>query len=371
MGGTAMNKSMVLNGRRFAAGIDINPKGVRVVVMSRRLIGQIELCVEHIGIASLPDEVMAGAELLDPAAVSYAIINALGTFYSPRVAASLRVAMAIAPSATLVATLPRSQLDSAPDSFAPAASRASAAGHYAGRPRSRPSLHDMALDDLEPAIRAHVEARLGIERNSLAVDWFASRGPLSTPDHLTIAAAGREHIDARIEVAAGAGLQLVAIDAEQVAALRACRYDATREVDPDEVYAVLWIGDDSTHLWAIHQGRPIRELRLLVQRNIPTSLLASLAVFAKSVTSENTGGSHDLLRSGLPVVLDCAFVAGDLDSLIEWGITLDDISIALGCTVFEFDASCQCEDRAPVNLPAVRSSVLAVAFGLALRGVLQ
>lgn len=361
-----MNHSLALNGRRYAAGIDINAKGVRVVVMSRRLLGQIELCVDHIGIAPLPGEAMSGPELLDPAAVSYAIINALGTFYSPRIAASLRVAMAIAPSVTLVSAVPRSSLDPAADSLAPQASRASSPNRRSGSLGARSTLLDMALDDLEPAIRAHAEARLGIERNSLAVDWFASRGPLSTPDHLTIAAAAREHIDARIDAATGAGLQLIAVDAEPVAALRACRYDATREVDPDEIYAVLWLGDDSTHLWAIHQGRPIRELRLLVQREIPISLLASLAVFAKSIACESVGGKRKV-----PVVLDCAFVAGDLDSLINAGITLDDISIALDCAVFEFDPSSQCEGRASIALPEIRPAVLAVAFGLALRGALQ
>jgi len=365
-----MNNAYVLNGRRYAAGIDINAKGIRLVVMSRRLMGPPELCVEHIGIAPLSDEAMAGPELIDPAAVSCSIVSALGTFYSPRVAASLRVAMAIAPSATLIASVPRAQLDTAPGNFGAAASRASA-GRSTGRARSRARLHDLALDDLEPAVRAHVEARLGIERSALAVDWFAGRGPLSTPDHLTIAAAAREHIDARIDAAAGAGLQLIAIDAEPVAALRACRYDATREVDPDEIYAVLWLGDDSTHLWAIHQGRPIRELRVLAQRNIPTSLLASLAVFAKSITSESTPDARNMPFAAEPVVLDCAFVAGDLDSLIDAGITLDDISIALGCSTFEFDAACQCEGRVPVALPAIRPAALAVAFGLALRSVLQ
>jgi len=361
-----MNTSFGLNGRRYAAGIDVNPKGVRVVVMSRRLTGQVELCVEHLGIAPLSGEVMAGPELLDPAAVSYAIINAFGSFYSPRIAASLRVAMAIAPSATLVSSVPRSQLDPAADSFASPASRASNAGCRTGRARSRPTLLDMALDDLEPAIRAHAEAQLGVERSMLAVDWFASRGPLSTPDHLTIAAAAREHIDSRIDAAAGAGLQLVAIDAEPVAALRACRYDAAREVDLEEVYAVLWLGEDSTHLWAIHQGRPIRELRLLVQRDIPISLLASLAVFAKSITTEKAMGERRV-----PVVLDCAFIAGDLERLIEAGITLDDISVALDCVVFEFDPTDQCESRMPVAMPAIRPAAFAVAFGLALRGVLQ
>ena len=143
-----MNTSFGLNGRRYAAGIDVNPKGVRVVVMSRRLTGQVELCVEHLGIAPLSGEVMAGPELLDPAAVSYAIINAFGSFYSPRIAASLRVAMAIAPSATLVSSVPRSQLDPAADSFASPASRASNAGCRTGRARSRPTLLDMALDEV-------------------------------------------------------------------------------------------------------------------------------------------------------------------------------------------------------------------------------
>lgn len=369
-----MRKTLTLNGRRFAAGIDINPKGVRVVVMSRWLAGPAGPCVEHIGIAPLPLEAMAGPELLDPPAVSDAIIQALGTFYTPRSAASLRVAMAIAPSATLVTTVPRAQLEPVhgrrPElSAAVLASQSVACGTPAAM------LDPMALDELEPAVRAHAEALLGVERSTLAVDWFASRSPLAMPDHLTIAAAARDHIDARIDAAAGAGLQLVAIDAEPVAALRACRYDATREIEPDEMYAVLWLGDDSTHLWAIYRGRPVRELRLLVQPDMPASLLASLAMFAKSLVGEQaSAASPAACPTGcapLPPVLDGILVAGDFERLLEAGITLDDISAALGCAAFEFDAACQCEGRAAVALPALRPAALAVAYGLALRGVLQ
>ena len=175
-----MRLSPLLNGLRFAAGIDICPDGVRTVVMSHKLGGLTRPCLEHIGVAPLAPDAMAGAELLDTRGASLAIVQTLGTLYSPRFAASLRVAMAIAPSATLIATVPRGQLE-----------RADEVDPVPPDVRRHATADDATLDDLEPAIRAHAEALLGLERSTMAVDWFAQRGPLATPDHLTIAAAAR------------------------------------------------------------------------------------------------------------------------------------------------------------------------------------
>jgi len=353
--GAAVKYLTSLCGRRFAAGIDIHADSVRAVAMSRALSGNDMPCVEHIGLAELPLHAMHGSQIADPALVSAAIVQALGAFYTPRSAASLRVVMALAPAACLITTIPYSQLPLVTQprwaSYGPEAWR---------------------LDLLEPGVRAHAEALAGIEGDALALDWWHGRTPWGDPDHLNFAAATREHIDARIDAAAGAGLQLVAIEVESSAALRACRYDAQREMPADAPYVVLWVGEDNLHLWIVRDARPVRELQAPMQPDIATGWHQLLARYTRFMLSETDSlsfvGTPPLPTRSAP---NAVFVAGDLQRLLEAGFALEDIGAALRCQVFEFDAGCQCDGRPPVVLPETRPAALAVAFGLALRGVWQ
>src|ERR1700731_1615448 len=95
--------------RRFAAGGDVSPAGGRAVVISQRLAGLAEIRVEHVGHVPLPPDAMATTEIVDPAAVAVAIVNALEAFFRHGAAASLRAVMALPPHATLLTTLPLGQ----------------------------------------------------------------------------------------------------------------------------------------------------------------------------------------------------------------------------------------------------------------------
>jgi len=220
-------------------------------------------------------------------------------------------------------------------------------------------------------VRAQAEALSGLERSALAVDWLRAGAPYVPSDHLTIAAAAQELIDARIETAVGAGLHLVAIDAEPLAALRACRFDAAREVDDDEIYAVLWIGHDSLYLWALQRGQRVRELRMPFTSATAENLLSPLSTFARGLTAQIALPGP---AAQFDNPLDCAWVAGEFDELVPLGIDLDVIGAALGCPVFEFDCNSEHPHAGAATTQPERSpyrpAVLAVAFGLALRAVL-
>ena len=373
-------KTSLSSSRRFAAGIDVSPAGVRVVVISQRLAGSAEIRVEHVGYAPLPIDAMVQAEIIDPAAVAASIVTALEVFFNHGAGASLRAAMALPPAATVLATLPLAQCEPPEqpkhrhDTFVPGVpDRTVADAVWRGVTRV-PS--ELALDRLEPGVRAQAEALSGLERSALAVDWLRAGAPYVPSDHLTIAAAAQELIDARIETAVGAGLHLVALDAEPLAALRACRFDAAREVDDDEIYAVLWIGHDSFYLWALQRGQRVRELRMPLTSVTAQSILSPLSTFARGLTTQialpGTAAQFDN-------PLDCAWVAGELDELVRLGIDLDVIGAALGCPVFEFDCNSEhphtgasvatSPSPSPVRSHC-RPAVLAVAFGLALRAVL-
>ncbi len=349
-------KLTMLSGRRFAVGIDIQPQGVRAVAMSRALRGCEDPCIEHIGLADLPAQAMHGVEIADASRVADAIVQALGAFYTPRIAASLRVAMAVAPSVSLVASVPH---DPSP---------ALARGRW-----GRLGPEALRLDLLEPAVRAHAETLSGIEHGALALDWWGGDPLDADADQLTMALASREHIDARIDAAAGAGLQLVAIDIESNAALRACRYDAMREIAADAPYAALWLAPQNSYLWMLCGARTIREWQMASYPDLAAVLGDALAACADAAQAYAPRTTFPLDSPDSPALirgrLAGVFVAGDPQLLADAGFTIEAIGSALNCKGFEFDAACQCESRGPVALPDIRPAALAVAFGLALRGV--
>ena len=99
-----------------------------------------------------------------------------------------------------------------------------------------------------------------LERHALAVDWFVDDTP-SPVRSVTIAATARQHLEARIECAATAGISLTAIDGEPHAALRAMRYAASHELDQHEPYVALWIGTDGVYGWRIVDDGIAGEMR--------------------------------------------------------------------------------------------------------------
>ncbi len=194
-----------LGAQRFAAGIDLGSQAVRLIVVSRHSRTGAALHIEYASTVPLGAGAMAGTEIADRLAVARALRDAFAGL--PRACAphALRCAMALPASATLTATVPLTRL-----------------AELAGC--SQDGGHELA--ELEPAVMSEVERIAGLERHALAVDWFVDETP-SPVRCVTIAATARQHLEARIECAASAGISLTAIDGEPHAALRAMRYAAS------------------------------------------------------------------------------------------------------------------------------------------------
>jgi Tfp pilus assembly PilM family ATPase len=316
-------------GQRFAAGIDVGSQTVRLVVLSQRSRPPAALHIEYVSTVPLAAGAMAGTELVDRHAVARALRDAFAEL--PRACAThaLRCAMALPASATLTTTVPLTRL-----------AMQSACAQDGG--------HELA--ELEPAVMNEVERIAGLERHALAVDWFVDETP-SPVRSVTIAATARQHLEARIECAAAAGISLTAIDGEPHAALRAMRYAASYELDPHEPYVALWIGTDGVYGWRIVDDRIAGEMRYPAPEH-----------------SDLADALRDLVHGP---VLDCALLGGELDLLDSVGFSTADIADVLGCTVMPFECAALGGLARQLNDPLLHEPAGAVAFGLALRGVLE
>jgi Tfp pilus assembly PilM family ATPase len=325
----AFRTSLLWTLRRFAAGIDVSPQAVRLVVMSRRLNGGGSLRIESMGEAPLAAGAMAGAEIVDRIAVANAVRDVFARMPPASISYALRCSMAIPASATLTATVPLTQL--VPD----AAMRAAA---------------DRTLSTLEPAVLGEAERIAGIERHALSVDWFIDESPCRAGS-VTIAATGRQHFEARIECAAAAGVTLTALDGEPHAALRAMRYAATLEVDMHDTYAAIWVGWDGVHGWRIVDDSVAGEVRY------PAPEYGSLADALRDLTNG--------------AAMACAMVSGEIGLLEGVSFSLADIGDVLGCAVIPFECALASDTARPVDQHLLEDPAFAVAFGLALRGVIE
>jgi Tfp pilus assembly PilM family ATPase len=207
-----------------------------------------------------------------------------------------------------------------------------------------------ALTELEPAVMGEAERIAGIERHALAVDWFVEEAP-SPIRSVKITATARQHLEARMECAATAGISLCAVDGEPHAALRAMRYAASRELDPLEPYVALWIGTDGVYGWRIVDDCIAGEMRY------PAPEHADLA-----------DALRDLVHGP---VLDCVLVSGEVDLLDGVGFSLADIADVLGCAVLPFECGALGGLVRPLTDELLHEPAGAVAFGLALRGVIE
>ena len=315
--------------QRFAAGIDVGSQNVRLVVVSQRTRARGALYLEYLRTVPLHAGAMAGAEIADRQAVARALRDAFAGL--PRACAThaLRCAMAVPASATLTTTVPLARLA--------AQSRCGADG-------------GPALAELEPAVMGEAERIAGLERHALAVDWFVDETPAPVRT-VKIAATARQHLEARMECAATAGISLTAVDGEPHAALRAMRYAASRELDQHEPYAALWIGTDGVYGWRIVDDSIAGEMRY------PAPEHADLA-----------DALRDLVHGP---VLDCALVSGEIDLLEGVGFSLADIADVLGCTALPFECAALGGLVRPLSDELLHEPAGAVAFGLALRGVLE
>jgi Tfp pilus assembly PilM family ATPase len=312
--------------RRFAAGIDVSQREVRLAVLSRS-VGPVR--VECLAAVPLAAGAMAGAEIVDRAAVASALIEALSQLPPACAKHPLHCAMAVPGSATTTASVALSQLMARPLGGAPL----------------------RTLAGIEPAVLAHAERVAGIERNALAVDWFIDEAPYGAPPRVTIAATARQHLEARVEAAAAAGVALAAIDGEPPAALRAMRHGAELELNSREQYAAIWIGADGVYGWRIANESIEAHMRY------PAPEHADLADALRALAGGGAPG--------------CALICGDIDLLGGVGFSAADVADLLGCTVLPFECAAFCDGSHAISAECLHAPTLAVAFGLALRGVFE
>jgi len=317
--------------------VDVTAAGVALVVLSRRARVGAPVKVEWLAHAPLPRDAMRGAEIADRAALADALRAVFGGLPRGCGAAALRCAMALPVAATVVASLPLA--------------RFAHAHCIDGDARM--------LASLEPSVLAEAERITGAERHELAVDWCldpASDEPAPPDDEtggragrVTITSAPRQHLEARIECAAMAGVTLCAVDGDAHAALRAMRHAAALELSPDDPYVALWVGPDGVHGWYLADDLIVREMRY------PAPEQADLVDALRALPGGGAAG--------------CALIAGDVGALEDAHLSMADLGRVLGCPVLPFEAATfvHAEQRFDANL--LRDPAFAVAFGLALRGV--
>ncbi|MDE1180709.1 pilus assembly protein PilM [Paraburkholderia sp.] len=326
----ALRASLPMTVRRFAAGIDVSAQTVRLVVLSQRWRARGPVRIEHIAAGPLPEGAMAGAEILDRRAVSQALRDVFSGM--PHLVANhaLHCAMALPASATLFSKMPLARM---------------IAAHEVGDVDRR------SLDALEPLMLGEAERIAGIERHALAVDWFVERSS-AHPGMVTIAATGRRHLEARIECAATAGISLSTIDGEPHAALRAIRHAALLELELNESYVAVWIGLEGIFGW-----------------RITGQMLAAEMRYPSPEHADLIDALRDLTRHSPSV--DCVLVGGEIELLDGIGVTIADMGEALGCTALPFECAplVECDGR-PAS-ESIHDPAYVVAFGLALRGVME
>ena len=341
-GNAMLGKNTLLSAkRRFAAGIDVSPREVRLVVASRKRRSELPVRVEWIGATPLPVGAMSGAQLVDRAAVAAALSSLCARWPRRRALRGLPCAMAIPGGATAIATY---ALDAA----------ASLQG------RRGPG----EIDPLEPVMLDEAERLCGLERDALSIDgWGSGEGDDRRSDDgaasarrapcVTLAATPRRHLEARAEVAACAGVALAAVDGEPLAALRALAYAAEHAMPTSDRYAAIWAGYDGIYGWRI-------------------------ADWTVEASFRFPGGEHADLESALSAIAargprERALVGGDLRLLERVGLSLADIGERLGCVAEPFDCAPFCVDGHPfAGAGGGRyGPTFAVAFGLALRGVME
>lgn len=330
----AIRTSLLMSVRRFAAGIDISQQEVRLVVLSQRLRAGGPVRIEYVAAVPLAAGAMAGVEIVDRGAVTRALRDAFADLPRPCAAGALHCAMALPASITLMSSLPLAR-------FATAGAVA-AGGAQATGASSRAAL--------EAAVMSEAERIAGMERHALAVDWFVDGAPRRAGS-MTIATAGRQHLEARIECAAAAGVTLTAIDGEPHAALRAMRHAAALELEPHEPYAAVWIGADGVYGWRIADESVDAEIYYPAPEHVDLA-----------------DALRDLAECG---PTGCALLGGDVDLLDGVGFSVADLGDVLGCTVLPFQCGSLGDCARPLSAELLHEPNWAVAFGLALRGVME
>jgi Tfp pilus assembly PilM family ATPase len=338
MEGVVMSQENTLRGtlltvtRRYAAGIDVGEDAVRVAIVSRRLRANAAVCVEHLESVALPSGAVIGGDFVDRAAIVAALREAFARLPENGVWRALRCAIGLPASATLTTQIPLARLID---------THGQLAASIGGDPRGL----------LEPAVLAEAERAAGIERGALAVDWSVQTRE-NGEALVAIAATARRHVEARVEAAAEAGIALSAIDGEPAAALRAMRHAGSVELDADARYLVCWLESTGLHGWLVGPRGVEDEVRYPApeHRSIADAL-------------------HELAGERAP--LDCIYVGGQIELMAHACLPLPMLGKTFGCAALPFEAAPYCNGAAEIPTAHKHSPRFAVAFGLALREVMQ
>lgn len=334
-----MRNKLLSAARRFGAGIDVSPREVRLVIVSRKGRSNLPVRVEWLGAAPLNPGAMSGAHLVDRAAVAAALSSLCARWPRRRALRAMPCAMAIPGGATAIATFEMPPVTQAPDSH--------------GR-------DSQAIDEMEPILLEQAERLCGLERDALSIDWWAAdcaavpgAASAGNVSRVALAAAPRGHLEARVEAAAAAGIALAAIDGEPLAALRALAYAAEHSLRRADRYAAIWAGSDGVYGWRVAEGAVQASIRFPIGEH--ADLDAALGSLASGAG------------------LDRAVIGGDVNVLERLGLAMADIGERLGCATEPFDCAPFCFDggRFTPRADAKQGARFAVAFGLALRGVFE
>jgi Tfp pilus assembly PilM family ATPase len=326
---TAFRGSVLTVTRRFAAGIDISERAVRLAVVSKRLQANRPVCVERLEEVLLPQGAVIGGDFIDRGVISAALREAFSRLPVRGALRSLRCAMALPASATLITRVPLARL--AHDDRMPASGR---------DPRGL----------LEPAVLAEAERVAGIERAALAVDWSIEAREDGCAE-VSIAATGRQYVESRVETAAAADIVLSAIDGEPGAALRALRYSAAMEIDPQERFIACWVESAGLHAWVVGEDGVENELR-----------------YPSPEYSSATEALADLAGDGPRV--HWIYIGGDIELLNRAGVSTQMLAASFACPVMPFECAPFCNGAQRVDERLAHSPLFAVALGLALREVM-
>ncbi|MCA8325348.1 type IV pilus biogenesis protein PilM [Burkholderia cepacia] len=293
-------------GGHRSTGIDVGADEVRVVVLSRRGRGA-EVCVE--GLEREPVGLAGGPEDARWGAVARALAAAVSRLSAADVRCGARGVMALHDDEMRTAML-----------------------DLAGR------------DDIEDAARQAAERISGLAPDSLAFDWRQDGGA----GEIEVAVASLALLERRVDVAAQAGVDLTVVDGESAAALRALRYAAQWELDAQAgPCAALWFHDSGVQGWRID---------------------GSSAVPVLTLSGAAPGAFSDALRRRALGAVCCVLVAGDERCIARFDTSVAEIGDVVGAVAVPFDCTgWSAQSCLSTGMPG--GPALAVAFGLALRGV--
>ncbi len=349
--------------RQYVAGIDIQREEARIVVLSHRWLSASAVRFEYAARRPLPTDVYEEGEWISPDDITLTLSELTSDAKKACQSNLNRLVMALP---TNIVWLDEIELH--PDtSHAPRNAHAAA-----------------WLNELEPLVLTQAEQNLGIPAADIAADWFL-QNPQYHPNRLTIVAAPRSAIEVRMECAAHLELRLSAIDGEAAAALRACRFAAAHEVPADTAYAVIWFGAREVEAYLLCPSLPTPPTNQVTEPPSTDNLLTQLSTHSIAretcFTRQRLSGAslidrlHELIDSHNPKYLWFAGEPGAFNALEAKGFNTNALALALGCVPRRFDPTLYSlpsqNKETKIPLSAAQDPCFALAFGLALRGVLE